>query len=110
MIEQSIYNALSSILPTYPVRIPEDATIPACCYFVVSDVADNYQNTNQVDSWMVRMQVDIYAKTYKEAKNFKDQVLGELIILGAVDLVAKDMYEDETSLYREMIDFRIRRT
>ena len=107
-IEVDVYNKLTSLnIPVYPVKIKQNTTFPCAVYFVVAEVSKDADNKNEIVYKSYRMQVDIYSKSYKEAKNLKDKAIDLLLELNATEISAVDMYEDEEMLYREMIDFKI---
>jgi len=58
----------------------------------------------------VRFQVDVYSKSYSEAKTLKESVVNEVILLKGGSISAQDLYEDGLSLHRQLIDFSIKRT
>jgi hypothetical protein len=110
MIEIDLYNALNSICErTYPLIFPDNVIFPAMSYQVIFDGANQATNGNYM-SRDVRFQVDIYSKSYAEAKDLKGQVVASIIFLGAGDISAQDLYDDETELYRQLIDFNIKRS
>jgi hypothetical protein len=58
----------------------------------------------------VRFQVDVYSKSYGEAKSLKDLVFAKVVELKGGDISAQDLHDNETKLFRQLIDFRIKRT
>jgi len=110
MIEKDLVVALKSIDErVYPLMMPQDVVFPAMTYQVVFDDANQATNGN-FTSRDVRFQVDIYSKSYSEAKGLKDLVVNKVIELGAGSISAQDLYDNETELFRQLIDFKIRRT
>jgi len=109
MIEKDLYAALKNVTANvYPIMMPEDVVFPAITYQVVFD------GTNQTTSGIktsrnVRFQVDIFSKSYGEAKSLKDLVIDEVIALKGGSVSAQDLYEDELQLHRQLIDFSIKR-
>ena len=110
MIEEDLYTALKSVVENvYPIIMPDDCTFPVITYQVVFDGAN--QSTNgKVMSRNVRFQVDIYSKSYLETKILKEKVIKKVVELRGGSISAQDLYEDQINLYRELIDFKIRRT
>ncbi len=111
MIEKDLYTALSGITPrVYPLMLPEDATFPAITYQVVYDGANQPFNNSQVRSRDVRFQVDVFASSYSEAKALKEAVVTEVARLQGGSISAQDLYEEQLQLYRQLIDFTIKRS
>jgi len=110
MIEKDLFLALQSVTPrVYPMKMPDDALFPLIVYTVVSDNANQATNGN-LTSRTVRFQVDIYSKSYGEAKSLKDLVISKVVGLRGGSISAQDLYEDELELHRQLIDFSIKRT
>lgn len=110
MIEKDLVVALKDVVSkVYPLMMPEDATYPCITYQVVFDGVNQATNGN-FSSRDVRFQVDIYSKSYSEAKTLKDAVVAKVIGLKGGSISAQDLYEDEIKLHRELIDFKIKRT
>lgn len=110
MIEKELYTALKTITPNvYPIMLSEDALFPAITYQVVYDGANQSFNTGTATSRDVRFQVDIFTKTYSEAKTLKDAVIKKVVQLKGGSISAQDLYEDELQLHRQLIDFKIKR-
>lgn len=110
MIEETLFTSLLNVLPRiYPLIMPDDAVFPAIVYTVVSDNSNQATNGN-LTSRTVRFQVDIYSKSYADAKGLKDLVISEVIGLRGGSISAQDLYEDELELHRQLIDFSIKRT
>lgn len=109
MVEVDVYKKLTLLdIPVYPVKIKQDTTFPCAVYFVVAEIDKVAENKGEVAYKNYRIQVDIYAKSYKEVKELKDNAVELLLELGAADISVVDMYEDEEMLYRQIIDFTIK--
>lgn len=108
MIEEDLFLSLKDIAPTYPMILPQNATFPALTYSVVTDIPHQalYGNIFERDA---RFQVDVWAESYSEAKSLKDTVINKIIELKGGDISSIDLYEEGTLLYRQLIDFTIRR-
>lgn len=108
MIEKDVYTALKTVCDrVYPLFMPNDAVYPSITYQVV------YDGTEQgvagcVSGRNTRFQVDIYSKTYSEAKTLKGEAVLKLLELNAGDISAQDLYEDTIELYRQLLDFNIK--
>ena len=110
MIEKDLYLALKEVCDrVYPLKLPQNALYPAITYMVVND-GQNQTTNGKITSRDVRFQVDIWCETYEEAKSLKDSVVAKITELYASSIYAQDFYEDEVELYRELIDFTIKRT
>ena len=110
MIEKQLFTALKTVCDrVYPMVMPDDAVCPFIIYQVIIESANQATNGN-LSSRDVRFQVDIFSKSYGEAKSLKDLVFSEVIGLKGGDLFSKDLYENEIELFRQLIDFKIKRT
>ncbi len=110
MIEHDLFTSLSEVTPNvYALMMPEDAELPSITYQVVYDGANQATNGNFM-SRDVRFQVDIYAKSYFEAKTLKEEVVAKIIELKGGSISAQDLYEDDIKLNRQLVDFKIKRT
>jgi hypothetical protein len=108
MIETIVYDKLNELnYPIYPIKLPQNASYPAITYIVVADNGQQDITQNSVYARDVRVQVDVWAKSYKEVKTIKAQVWAKLVELKANNLMAVDGFESDTELYREIIDFKI---
>ena len=108
MTEARIYQALSSLgVDVYPMVAPQDATLPCITYLVVSERKKQVLDAS-IWAQSKRFQVDIWSESYKEAKELKEQAIGKLVELEAVDITARDLFEDDTKIYREIIEFYIK--
>lgn len=111
MIEKDLYVALKNVTANvYPMFLPDDAVYPAITYQVVYDGANQSFNSGTVMSRDVRFQVDIFSKSYSEAKTLKDGVVSEVVGLKGGSISAQDLYEDSLELHRQLIDFKIKRS
>jgi hypothetical protein len=85
MIEEAFYElvtsdvTMSGLIGTrlYPNFIPQDATLPACAYQVISSPRA-YTHQGQSEVAMVRMQVTITAASYNAAKGIGAALRGLL--------------------------------
>ena len=109
MIEKDLFIALKTVCDrVYPIKMPDDVKYPAITYMVVVDIPEQslYGNVFARDT---RVQIDIWAKSYSEIKTLKDEVVGKIVELKGGDISSQDLYEDDLELYRELLDFKIRR-
>ena len=111
MIEKDLFSTLKNVCDRiYPVKLPEGAIYPAIIYQVIYDGANQAFNSGNYMSRDVRFQIDVFSKSYSEAKTLKEEVINEVIGLNAGDISSQDIYEDELDLYRQIIDIKIRRS
>jgi len=110
MIEKDLVLTLKTICErVYPLSMPQDVVFPAMTYQVIYDGANQATNGNFM-SRDVRFQVDIYSKSYGEAKSLKDDVVSKIIELKGGSISAQDLFDNNVELYRQLIDFKIKRT
>ena len=109
MIEKDLYEALKNVCPrVYPIKMPQDTKYPVITYQVVYDgTAQSIKG--DACGRDTRLQVDVWSESYSEAKELKSLVVDEVISLGGGSISAQDLYEDEIKLYRQLIDFKIRK-
>ncbi len=109
MIEKDLFSTLKNVCDrVYPIKMPEGTTYPAITYQVIYDGA-NQSIKGNVFQRDVRIQVDIWAKSYAEVKTLKDEVVDKVVELNGNSINAMDIYEDDIEVYRELIDFKVRR-
>ncbi|MBL4730787.1 MAG: DUF3168 domain-containing protein [Sulfurimonas sp.] len=108
MIEKEVYTALKTVCSrVYPLFMPDDAVFPSITYQVV------FEGTEQglagcASGTSTRYQVDIYSKTYSEAKTLKGETVLKLLELNAGNISAQDLFEDTIKLHRQLINFNIK--
>jgi len=108
MIEKDLVASIKTICTrVYPLFMPQNVVFPAVTYQVI------YDGTEQgvggcVWGRDVRIQVDIYSKSYSEAKSLKQQAVNHIIDLKGGNISAQDLYDDDMQLYRQLIDFTIK--
>jgi len=109
MIEKDLFATLKNVCDrVYPIKMPQDASYPAITYMVIADINEQSLYGN-VFMNSIRFQVDIFAKSYSEVKGLKDEVIEKIVELRGCDISVQDLYEDDIELYRELLDFKIRR-
>lgn len=114
MIEAELFEHLRTTVASvcgrvYPQIMPQDCSKPALVYTVVFD--GDVQSVNGcVVSNNTRLQVDVYSDAYLESKTVKDEVKSSLYDFKfyPVDLFTVDIFEEETELFRQKIEFEIR--
>jgi hypothetical protein len=97
----------------YPVHAPQGSVPPFVVMSTVSDVP-LHSFTNTVDDRLTnaRIQIDCYAKLYKDANAIATAVEAALELasspsLSMMRLNKLDLYDDETELYRVSADFSV---
>lgn len=102
--------ALSALVGTkiYPLLAPQNVTNPYIVYQVINDNSNQciegevYQNDT-------RFQIDCWSTKYSEVKAIKEAVLNSLIGFKSSNSISvMDDYEQETKLYRQLIDFKLK--
>ncbi|WP_419767243.1 DUF3168 domain-containing protein [Arcobacter sp.] len=92
----------------YPKVMPQGCSKPAIVYTIVND-EDIQSLQGEVSYEDVAIQLDCYSFKYGEAFELKVAVKKALYEFKhyPYDLVSRDMpYEDDTKLYRQMIEFK----
>ncbi len=99
----------------YPQMIPQAVTMPAISYQRVSTIRTSVMR-NDIDIVRSRFQVDVWAKDFDEGEAITAQVLaalqryrgtGTVEILAVFSLEEIDLYEPETEIYHQALDFEI---
>lgn len=111
MMESSLFSALDSIVSVkdrvYPLSAPRDCTVPYVTYQVIHEGTGQCMNAEIYDRQFF-VQVDVWSKDYDELKVIKDEVFAKIVALEGADLSARDLYEPETKLHRQLIEFNIK--
>ena len=110
MIETSVYTLLAPLNSNrvYPLLMPQNPTLPAIVY---SRIASTPQNVLSAPPTLdqVRLQIDVWASTYKAAKTLAASVRNamETASFSATLQSDDDSYEPETGLYRVSSDYYV---
>lgn len=109
-VETEFYTALTGYAPlaalvgtrVYPQQLPPDVTFPAIAYRYIDGVY--YAGDREV----TRIQIDIYAMTYKGVKQVRD-VVRQLAdaTLNWVYYGGPDIWQDGQELHHQSVDVRI---
>lgn len=95
----------------YPNLMPQNCQKPAIVYSVISSIESAYQGgwCDGSHDHEIRMQVDIYSASYAEKKEIKDRVIEALksFKYPIYSIVNRDVFEQKTELFRELIEFKI---
>jgi hypothetical protein len=109
MIEFDLTAALKAIPAVggrvKPVTAPQDYPAPYITYQVILGNEDQCTN-GTVFGRTSRIQVDVWAKTYEEAKSIKTDAVAAIVALGGGEISAQDLYESDTGLHRQLIEFK----
>ena len=91
----------------YALVMPQDAEMPSLVITVISDIDMQSINNPLPYSSELRLQVDCYATTYKEVKEILSAVKTALYDFEyyPYGLTARDIYEKDTQLHRQLIEF-----
>lgn len=91
----------------YALVMPQDTQTPALVITVITDI--DMQSINNPLPWSseLKLQVDCYADSYKEAKEILSAVKTALYDFEyyPYGLTARDIYEKDTQLHRQLIEF-----
>lgn len=92
----------------YPLTAPENSETP---YITYQNISDNdltdYEGVNYANK--TRFQIDVFAETYAEAKQIKGAIKKAMYQFKyhMYDFSARDLYEHDTKLQRQLIDFKL---
>lgn len=108
MIEKDLVVSLKTVCErVYPLFMPQNVEFPAMTYQVIYDGTEQSVK-GDICGRDARFQVDIYSRTYSEAKSLKQQTVNNIIDLKGGEISSQDLYDDDTELYRQLIDFKIK--
>lgn len=95
----------------YPMILPQGSVLPAVTYQVIDkpriDTASLSGHNARVRA---RVQVDCWAGTYAQVKSLADATRNALLTASAftaLNLDDRDLYEDDTHIYRVSADFSV---
>ncbi len=116
-MEQSLYSLLSSTVLSvdgrvYPLIMPQNCPKPALVYHVI-----NKRDESSMSGWCdqedsstkYRVQIDVYSEHYSKQKAIAQEVKTALksFKFGVKEITSRDLFEADTELYRELIEFKI---
>lgn len=108
MIEDRLYDILKTVnIRIYPLLLPQKCLYPAMTYTLIND-ADEQDFNGMFLGKNTRIQIDIYGSSYSSVKEMKNEVVEAIYTLGAIEINTQDSIEDDTRLFRQSLDFRIR--
>lgn len=116
MIESDLYNHLkndanvSALVATriYPLKAPQDVQTP---YLIYNEIIGKQKQCIEGGVYQeeIRFQVDCWSMKYSEIKQLKEAVTSALIgFKSSHNINTSGDYEDNTELYREIIDFKLK--
>ena len=106
MNEKELYRVLSVLEhPVYPITLPMSTSMPAITYMLVHEGIDQCHGYDVVGKTR-RYQVDVWAESYAEAKSIAQSVVESLIEYRCFDVSVMDSFEDDTGVYRQIIDIK----
>lgn len=104
-IEKILYDTLVPTHDYYPSVAPEGSEAP----YLVSTVFETDADTlcGQTAETLVTIQLDVYARTPFAAKEEALEAFESLAFLSPTDVRRVPTFENDTKLYRYMIEFNI---
>ncbi len=117
MVEVELYKHLLSIDEItaligdrfFPLKADENCKIPFMVYTVVNDRDRDCLDGETYDK-EVFFQIDCYSRSYGEVKILKEKIKGALKTFKYIplDFRSRDLYEKDTKLNRQIIEFKIK--
>ena len=92
----------------YPLTAPQNVVKPYITYQIINELGMQCMsgNTYQED---VRVQIDCWSLSYGQVISIKDEVKSSIALWKASSEVSTmDGYENDTKLFRKLIDFNIK--
>lgn len=115
MIEELLFTHLKTEVTgvsnrVYPMIMPQNCVKPALVYTVIN-AKDNQTAVGCVTSSNVRVQIDIYGTSYAGVKGILTEVKSALYSFEVypLGLNSRDDFEEDTELFRQIIDFTLRK-
>ncbi|ATG18034.1 DUF3168 domain-containing protein [Providencia alcalifaciens] len=109
MTESDLFHLLSPVLPSqvFPYVAPQEepAITPPWLIFSFYDIDEDVLSGQA--STMTQIQIDVYAKTPDMARDIRAKALLAIQVLAPVNIVRKQDYEPDTSLYRATIECQV---
>jgi len=115
MTESDVYQLLKSNVAikalinerVYPMVAPQNVVKPYLTYRVISGLKLQCMG-GQIYQGDYRMQIDCFSLTYSNVKAISEAVKNALVgFMGSNSISIMDDYENETALFRQIIDFKI---
>jgi hypothetical protein len=117
MIEQTIYDALQDASITaitstriYPVRLPDEANLPAIEYSIIGGAVSPTQDTHGTQR--LRLEVNCWGATYADAVNLRYAIIQALDGYKQVGVLIKylmpqDIFDHDLEQYRAIAEFYV---
>lgn len=99
----------------YPNLRPAEAALPLAVYSIISDIPENaFMGTAESRLSHARLQIDVYAKTYRQAHQVAAAIESVIANLARPDLSGlrdsvRDLYDNEAQLHRVSTDYTVSR-
>lgn len=116
MTEAEVYNLLKNDAGVnalvggriYPLVAPQNVVRPYMTYRVISGLKIQCMG-GEIYQGDYRFQIDVWSETYSSAKATSTAVKSALVgFMDSNSISIEDDYEDETELFRQIIDFKIK--
>ncbi|WP_035061026.1 DUF3168 domain-containing protein [Andreprevotia chitinilytica] len=85
----------------YPEVAPEGTPTPYATWQVISEVPEN-RLAGGACAWTFRIQVNVWAERFAEARSFADALVNVLPVAWCVSMRSSDR-DEETTLYRQVL-------
>lgn len=107
-MEATLYSALASLAPAYPLIAPQGAATPRITYLTVSG-REWETLANGGGAPRVRVQIDIWSGNYLQTKTLATQAKAAIRAALAVGEITDnpDMHEPDTNLFRASFDVAV---
>ena len=115
-MEKELFSLLSNTVLSvdgrvYPLVMPQNCPKPALVYHVINKRDESSMSgwCDQGTSSKYRVQIDVYSEHYAEQKAIAQEVKTALksFEFGVKEITSRDLFEADTELYRELIEFKI---
>lgn len=114
MIEMDLFSHLSTNVTqvagrVYPLVMPQDSPVPSIV-FTIANAQDRQSISDGRYGFEMRVQIDVYTKSYESAKEIRDAVQSAMYGFTHYPhgFSARDLYESETKLFRQLIEFYLK--
>ena len=101
----------------YPLKLPQGYTLPAISFQRISTDREHVIDDGPIGWAWARFQFDMWAETYAEARQLTEAVrqaldgynnkMGSVTVAGAFAEGERDLYEEQTEIYRVTQDYLI---
>jgi len=116
-LEKALVNEIKSIVKIFPIFAQQGTATPYSTYILITDDRQRTLNENHTGNIEEVHQIDIFSNTYSSLKTLKTSVINKLKAIARTtissvyvqDLAVTNtftLYEDDTQLYRAMIEFK----